>query len=545
MSFDKFHQPVDGIEIVQKASILTPDMIALARERVMEGEPLADVALELALAEVDATSTDEELEEIGRNLRTAESVEGPLHEVADSYESMLMVKINRAFNAGRRVIRPHLEVRNTKTVAALAARAIRDDLQETLPPILRRMYIEGGQVAAGMLQQVKTLEFNPDQPRDEQGQWTSGGGSALQELSDLKRPPAGVGTDALIQYYNAVSNPISRGGELAGMNTNQAGMWTTGRAAAEKELEGVDFGRLMDTGVEETIDISSIRSYQTWVGKNKVEESLEKMDQVRSKPLGVILRVGDTDWLVDGNHRTAAAVLSGDKTGRFIRINPSAVRGPAPVSQEIEDAYEAAKVAYAKQKLRANASVVTSTGVEYEFSVIPEHWFDPPPELRTAKREEKPKISMEFEFDRKTQAAIDWADQHAAEMIDNISETSREAINNAVAEFLETGDYKELYDEILDAVGDPERAKLIARHEPMVAVHEGQREAWRQAVKAGLLIPTATRQWIVVGDDKVCPVCEELDGATAKLGRSYKAGGQTYSGPPAHIKCRCSEGIIG
>lgn len=166
-------------------------------------------------------------------------------------------------------------------------------------------------------------------------------------------------------------------------------------------------------------------------------------------------------------------------------------------------------------------------------------------EFRTAKRTSK-KTKIDFTFDAENQSAIDWADRHAAELIDGIAETSREQINNAIADALESGDWKDALDEILDAVGDPERAALIARHETMLAASEGQRQAWDQAVDEGLLDEDSQRTWIVVGDDKVCPICEGLDGKTAKLGESYVGDdGEEYDGPPAHVACRCTEGLSG
>jgi len=165
-------------------------------------------------------------------------------------------------------------------------------------------------------------------------------------------------------------------------------------------------------------------------------------------------------------------------------------------------------------------------------------------ELRTAKRTSTPRI--DFAFDAKNQDAIDWADRHAAELIDGITETSREQINNAIADALETGNFKDALDEILDAVGDEDRANLIARHETMLAVSEGQRQGWSQAVEDGLLDEDSERTWIIVGDEKVCPICEGLDGKTAKLGEPYVGDdGEEYTGPPAHVACRCTEGISG
>lgn len=148
---------------------------------------------------------------------------------------------------------------------------------------------------------------------------------------------------------------------------------------------------------------------------------------------------------------------------------------------------------------------------------------------------------ISFTFDAASEEAISWADKHAAELIDGISETTREAINNAIAESLEEG--TDPYDAILEAVGSPERARRIAHHEPMLAVHEGQREAWRQAVDDGLLPADAEATWIVTGDDKVCPICVGLEDQTRGIDGEYEFDGEEYSGPPAHVGCRCTEGL--
>ena len=68
-----------------------------------------------------------------------------------------------------------------------------------------------------------------------------------------------------------------------------------------------------------------------------------------------------------------------------------------------------------------------------------------------------------------------------------------------------------------------------------------QRRALR--TDEGLLTGDEVRTWIAVGDDKVCPICDALDGMTAKLGESYESDGEEYDGPPAHVSCRCTEGL--
>lgn len=162
-------------------------------------------------------------------------------------------------------------------------------------------------------------------------------------------------------------------------------------------------------------------------------------------------------------------------------------------------------------------------------------------EMRTAKR---PRKQIDFAFDAANQNAIDWADRHAAELIDGITETTRESISNAVAEYLETGEWDTFTDNVLDAIGDEKRADLIARHEPMLAASEGQRQAWDQAVDEGLLTGDEKAVWIVVGDENVCPICLRLDGKMRELDGVYTGDdGEEYDGPPAHVLCRCTEGI--
>ena len=145
-----------------------------------------------------------------------------------------------------------------------------------------------------------------------------------------------------------------------------------------------------------------------------------------------------------------------------------------------------------------------------------------------------------FKFNVADENAVSWADKHAAELIDNISESTREAINNAIAEGLESGDVDSAYEQILEAVGSAERARLIARHETMMAASEGQRQAWAQAVDEGVLTGNEKRTWIAVGDERMCQQCEDLDGEETDLDGSYPDG---IDGPPAHVQCRCTEGL--
>jgi len=157
-------------------------------------------------------------------------------------------------------------------------------------------------------------------------------------------------------------------------------------------------------------------------------------------------------------------------------------------------------------------------------------------EIRTADGPTK------IKFDTKNPHVIAWAAKHAAELITQITDTTRDRIRMAVELLQDTGDWDLAYDRIASAVGDEDRADLIARHETMLAADEGQRQGWAQAAEAGLLPPDARRVWITTPDERLCPVCEPLEGMTAPLDGEYPGG---FEGPPAHVQCRCTEGIGG
>lgn len=161
--------------------------------------------------------------------------------------------------------------------------------------------------------------------------------------------------------------------------------------------------------------------------------------------------------------------------------------------------------------------------------------------LRAAKRDVWT-TGFGMSFNSQNPSVIEWAKKHAAELIEQITETTRERIREAVVGLQQDGDWDVAYDKILNAVGDETRADLIARHETMLAAGEGQRLAWGQAEDQGLLSGRERREWIITEDERVCPICAQLAGAIAPLNGVYPGG---IDGPPAHVQCRCTEGIIG
>jgi SPP1 gp7 family putative phage head morphogenesis protein len=151
------------------------------------------------------------------------------------------------------------------------------------------------------------------------------------------------------------------------------------------------------------------------------------------------------------------------------------------------------------------------------------------------------KSAFGFKFNKKDPNAIAWAEEHAAELVTGVTDTTRESIRETITQVLEGElSWKEASADLMDIFDDPARVRMISRTESMRAVTEGQRELWNQAIEEGILTGDEQQVWIVTPDDKLCPECEAMDGATTPLGESFEGA----DGPPLHPSCRCTIGLI-
>ena len=157
--------------------------------------------------------------------------------------------------------------------------------------------------------------------------------------------------------------------------------------------------------------------------------------------------------------------------------------------------------------------------------------------LRVAKKTGRVR-SAKIRYDVTNEDAADWARKHAAKLAKGLSKTTRKNIREAIALGFEGVDFETVVAGVMEMVGDEARAKLIARTESMAAVSAGQRQAWARDVEEGWLTGRERRVWIAVPG--ACPLCEELDGTTARLDGTYKGD---IEGPPLHPRCRCTEGL--
>lgn len=182
---------------------------------------------------------------------------------------------------------------------------------------------------------------------------------------------------------------------------------------------------------------------------------------------------------------------------------------------------------------------------------------------------------LDVAFDVANEAAILWAEQHAAQLVTDITTEARMAIRKVVTEAFDAGmapreqaklirasiglterdagavmkrQLKMLADGV-DATKATARAEkyankllrsrsqTIARTEGMRAANEGQQQLWAQARGKGLLNSTAMKVWIAYDP---CPICAPLEGETVPIDGVFSIGGD----PPAHPNCRCTVGLL-
>lgn len=193
------------------------------------------------------------------------------------------------------------------------------------------------------------------------------------------------------------------------------------------------------------------------------------------------------------------------------------------------------------------------------------------------------RIGINTDFNLKSPDAIMWARTTSSNLITNISSETRKGVQSVIGSAFDLGiapkDAARVIRDMVgltekqsiaasryrDKIGNQDRpadqvermaaryeAKLlryrgetIARTEIIASAHQGQREAWQQAVDQGLLDPSETnREWITSDDDRLCDICEPMDGQIVGLDEPFLDGdGEGVEEPPVHPNCRCTVGI--
>lgn len=124
------------------------------------------------------------------------------------------------------------------------------------------------------------------------------------------------------------------------------------------------------------------------------------------------------------------------------------------------------------------------------------------------------------------QAAIDYAKQYRYSLIKGITDTTREQTQNAVAGWLQSGQSLDVLEQQIAGIFSEGRAHSIAITETTRVVAEGNAMVWKSTGFVNRV------RFNTVVDDRVCPLCEPLDG------EEFDVDDYGHK-PPIHTGCRC------
>jgi len=132
--------------------------------------------------------------------------------------------------------------------------------------------------------------------------------------------------------------------------------------------------------------------------------------------------------------------------------------------------------------------------------------------------------------------AAQWARSYSYELISGLTETTRNVVSEAISSFIETpgmtlGDIHTMLEPAFGKV----RAEMIATTEVTRAYSAATNETQQLLNETGLQM---RRVWHTRNDELVCPICGPLNGQPEEHWIA-----EFPTGPPAHPRCRCDEGL--
>lgn len=152
------------------------------------------------------------------------------------------------------------------------------------------------------------------------------------------------------------------------------------------------------------------------------------------------------------------------------------------------------------------------------------------------------RIGVGFDYTLVNTRAQEWAKRYSGELITNINDTTKQAVQQAVERWYGNGEPLSALVDDLQPTFSKRRAKLISQTETTRSAAEGARAGFRESgVVTGMV-------WKTANDERVCPYCGSLHGQIVSLdGAFYDAlppdlqqrTKRRFETPPAHPGCRC------
>lgn len=129
-------------------------------------------------------------------------------------------------------------------------------------------------------------------------------------------------------------------------------------------------------------------------------------------------------------------------------------------------------------------------------------------------------------FDVVNKSALDFAKQYRYKWIKEITDTTREQVQQAISDWIQSGASLPALDKTLEPIFGADRADMIAATEVTRVFAQANMDLWESTG----MVSSAT--WMTSKDESVCPECDANDGMEVGIGDLDAA-------PPAHPNCRC------
>lgn len=137
-----------------------------------------------------------------------------------------------------------------------------------------------------------------------------------------------------------------------------------------------------------------------------------------------------------------------------------------------------------------------------------------------------PELQTLLDYDVLNTDALKFIEKYRYDLIKKITETTRTQVQEALSNWIRSGDPLSVLETTLTPIFGANRANMIAVTEITRAFAEGNAIAWKATGFVSQVKFNTSR------DDKVCPYCSPL------AGQIFDVDDYGHK-PPIHVRCRC------
>lgn len=149
------------------------------------------------------------------------------------------------------------------------------------------------------------------------------------------------------------------------------------------------------------------------------------------------------------------------------------------------------------------------------------------------------RTGVQIDYTLTNKEAADWARQYAGDLLKKIDETTRQVLQSAITQFVETPGFT--IRDVMDLLPfNEDRALSVAVTEITRTYAHGQQQAG-EALKEEFPGVRIIKTWFTNNDDLVCDLCGPLDGKEIDVDENFYEPENEYQdgNPPRHVNCRC------